>query len=81
MGIMSEIDILRREGAREPEDFMAHGYNRQDAEAMSEVVKAAEEATVTCGNGCGNRVAPGVEYCLECLTAMIAEQGETNLIS
>jgi hypothetical protein len=74
MGIMSEIDILRREGAREPEDFMAHGYSKQDAEAMSEVVLAAEAATVTCGNGCGNRVATGVEYCIDCLTAMIAEQ-------
>ena len=51
MGIMSEIDIMRREGAREPEDFEAHGYNRQDSEAMSEVVKAAEpfEPTPTCG--------------------------------
>jgi hypothetical protein len=73
MGIMSEIDILRREGAREPEDFMAHGYNRQDAEAMSEVVLAAEAATVTCGT-CENPVGSGVEYCVECLTAMIAEQ-------
>jgi hypothetical protein len=74
MGIMSEIDIMRREGAREPEDFMAHGYNRQDAEAMSEVVKSAEAATpVTCGS-CENPVASGVEYCVDCLTAMISEQ-------
>jgi len=42
MGIMSEIDIMRREGCREVEDFMGQGYSRQDAEAMSEVVKAAE---------------------------------------
>ncbi len=78
MGIMSEIDILRREGAREPEDFMAHGYNRQDAGAMSEMVKAVEPTPlVTCGL-CENRVSSGVEYCVECLTAMIAEQGEAN---
>lgn len=74
MGIMKEIDILRQEGAREPEDFEAHGYNRQDSEAMSEVVKEAETATlVTCGS-CENPVASGVEYCVECLTAMITEQ-------
>ena len=76
---MSEIDILRREGARDPEDFEAHGYSREDAEAMSDVVKGAERATAAgpvCGNGCGNRVGTGVEYCINCLTAMIAEQGE-----
>jgi hypothetical protein len=73
MGIMSEIDILRREGAREPADFMAHGYSREDSEAMSEVVLAAEAATPTCGS-CPNKVLSGVEYCVECLTAMIAEQ-------
>ncbi len=74
MGIMSEIDIMRREGAREPEDFQTHGYNREDSEAMSEVVKEAEAATlVTCGT-CENRVSSGVEFCVECLTAAIAEQ-------
>ncbi len=45
MGIMKEIDILRQEGAREPEDFKAHGYGQKDAEAASELVKAAEADT------------------------------------
>jgi len=71
---MKEIDILRQEGAREPEDFEAHGYNRQVSEAMSEMVKAVEPTPlVTCGS-CEHRVASGVEYCVECLTAMITEQ-------
>ncbi len=83
MGIMSEIDILRREGAREPEDFQAHGYNREDSEAMSEMVKAAEpfgrrKCPPTCGS-CENPVSSGVEFCVECLTAMIAEQGKPNV--
>ena len=39
---MSDIDIMRREGAREPEDFMAWGYSRADGTAMSEIVKRAE---------------------------------------
>ena len=43
MGIMSEIDIMRQEGAREPEDFEAYGYDRDTAEAMSGLVKGAEE--------------------------------------
>ena len=73
MGIMSEIDIMRLEGAREAEDFEALGFDRQDAEAMSEVVKEAEAATPVCGT-CENRVSSGVEHCVECLTAAIAEQ-------
>ena len=45
MGIMSEIDIMRQEGAREPEDFEAFGYSRRDAEAMAEIVQRAETPT------------------------------------
>ena len=82
MGIMKEIDILRQEGAREPEDFEAHGYGRKEAEGMSEVVKAAEpferrKCPPTCGS-CENPVATGIEYCVECLTAMIGEQIEND---
>ena len=45
MSIMSEIDIMRQEGAREPEDFEAHGYNREVSEAMAEIVQQAEIAS------------------------------------
>jgi len=45
MSIMSEIDILRREGARKPEDFMAHGYSPADSVAMAEIVQRAETPT------------------------------------
>ena len=74
MGIMKAIDILRQEGAREPEDFMAHGYNRKEAEAMSEVVKEEEEVNSPVCGSCDNLVPSGVEYCVVCLTAMITEQ-------
>jgi hypothetical protein len=45
MGWMSEIDIMRQEGAREVEDFEAFGYDRPTSKVMSEIVKGAEEAT------------------------------------
>jgi hypothetical protein len=45
MGIMSEIDIMRQEGAREAEDFEAFGYDPETAEAMAEVVQRAETPT------------------------------------
>lgn len=45
MGIMSDIDIMRQEGAREPEDFMAWDYNLEDSEAMAEIVQRAETSS------------------------------------
>ncbi len=44
MGIMSEIDIMRQEGDRTPEDFEARGYDRKTAEAMAEIVQKAEKS-------------------------------------
>ena len=46
MGIMSEIDIMRQEGAKTPEDFEAHGYDRETSEAMASIVKHADAGTL-----------------------------------
>jgi len=39
MGVMSDLDLMVREGDRTAEDFEARGFDRERAEAMAAIVK------------------------------------------
>jgi hypothetical protein len=62
MGIMSDIDIMRQEGAREAGDFEAFGYDRETAEAMAEVVQRAETPTREARLEAAVRLILAIEY-------------------